>query len=68
MRFVLGILINAVAFILMGLGIPLAAVVTYAVSLVLLLTPQKKPEKREVKREEVTPEEIKKRPVAVPEI
>ncbi|MFN3804599.1 MAG: hypothetical protein ACK4SY_06050 [Pyrobaculum sp.] len=69
MRFALGILINAVAFILMGLGIPLAAIVAYVASLVLLLTPRRKPARREVEvKREVTPEEVKKRPAAVPEI
>lgn len=67
----LGLLLNLASFVILAAGSLWVAAPLYAASIVLLLIPQKK-KKEEKKKEEVgrepTPEEIKRRPVAAPEI
>jgi hypothetical protein len=71
--FVVGVLLNAAAFILCMLGQMLIATLTYLISLALLLLErrerrEKKEEKRVEPRRGLTPEEIKKRPISAPEV
>lgn len=68
MRFVIGLLLNVVAFLILALRLELIAAVIYIVSIALLLVsrPRRRQEVASQKRE-VTPDEIKRRPVAAPE-
>ena len=73
MWFVVGVLLNVAAFILCMLGQMLIATPTYLISLALLFfgrreRREKKEEKRVEPRRELTPEEIKKRPISAPEV
>ena len=73
MWFVVGVLLNVAAFILYTLGQTWVAVPTYLISLALLFLGrrerrEKREEKRVEPRRELTPEDIKKRPISAPEI
>ncbi|WP_167827600.1 hypothetical protein [Pyrobaculum islandicum] len=70
MKFAIGIVLNITAFTLAVLcQWPIAAILFYVASLVLIMPrrEKKKEEKVETKRE-ITPEEIKRRPVSAPEV
>jgi len=66
---VVGVVVNVVAFLLLSLGLLYIAVPLYVVSVVILLWPEKRrvEEKKEAVRE-LTPDEIKRRPVSAPEV
>jgi len=71
--FVVGVLLNVAAFILCMLSQILIATPTYLISLALLFLGrrgrrEKREEKRVEPRRELTPEEIKKRPISAPEV
>jgi membrane protein implicated in regulation of membrane protease activity len=72
--FVVGVLLNIASFALCVLGQTLAAASVYLVSLALIFIgrrgrKEKREEKRQVEtRRELTPDEIKRRPVSAPEI
>jgi hypothetical protein len=71
--FVVGMLLNVAAFILCTLGQTWVAVPTYLISLAFLFfggreRRKKKEENQAERRRELTPEEIKKRPISAPEI
>jgi hypothetical protein len=71
--FVVGVLLNVAAFILCMLGQMLIATPIYLISLALLFLGrrerrEKREEKRVEPRRELTPEEIKKRPISAPEV
>ncbi|ABP50888.1 MULTISPECIES: hypothetical protein [Pyrobaculum] len=70
MRRELGLLLNLASFVILAAGNLWVAAPLYAASIALLLIPQKikKEEKKEEVRKEPTPDEIKRRPVAAPEI
>jgi hypothetical protein len=71
---VVGVLLNIASFALCVLGQTLVATSVYLVSLALIFVggrerKEKREEKRQVEtRRELTPDEIKRRPVSAPEI
>jgi len=66
---IIGLVVNAAAFLLIGLGLLYVAVPLYIASVVILLWPTRRQveERKEVARE-LTPDEIKRRPVSAPEV
>jgi len=66
---VVGLVVNAAAFLLLSLGLLYIAVPLYIASVAVLLWPTRRQveEKKEVVRE-LTPDEIKRRPVSAPEV
>jgi len=66
---IIGLVVNAAAFLLIGIGLLYVAVPLYVASVVILLWPKRRQveEKKEVVRE-LTPDEIKRRPVSAPEV
>ncbi|MEZ0320154.1 MAG: hypothetical protein ABWK05_09245 [Pyrobaculum sp.] len=71
MRFELGVLLNITSFLLMALSYSYVAAPLYVLSIVLILWPKKKKEEKpreQNKSEQLTPSDIKKRPVTVPEV